>query len=218
VTVLKFFIDTADIDDIRRVAAMGVLSGVTTNHRMFAKRPKSAVEVLQDIAGVVDGPIVVEVVSLDAVGMVEEALSLAAIHKNIIIKVPMTIEGMKAVHRLAAQGVRTAVTLIFSANQALLAARAGAAFVSPFIGRLDDISVDGVELIAEIGRIFGIHGIATEVIAASIRHPIHVSQAAKAGAHIATLPYLVFEQMVKHPLTDRGIERYLADWDTLQKG
>lgn len=214
---VKFFIDTANTDEIKRAAEMGILSGVTTNPSLVAKEGRDFIAVLHEIIEIVDGPISAEVVSLDAVGMVEEALPLAAIHKNIVIKVPMTTEGLKAVHQLAKRGIRTNVTLIFSANQALMAARAGAAFVSPFIGRLDDISVDGVELISDIAQIFDIHAIETEIIAASIRHPMHVTQAAKAGAHIATVPYNVFDQMAKHPLTDRGIERFLADWSTLQK-
>src|SRR5579875_689164 len=214
---MKFFIDTANVDEIRRAAEMGILSGVTTNPSLVAKEGRDFVQVLKEIVEIVDGPISAEVVSLDAKGMVEEALPLAEIHKNIVIKVPMTVEGLKAVHQLAQRGIRTNVTLIFSANQALMAARAGAAFVSPFIGRLDDISVDGVELIADIAQIFDIHGIETEIIAASVRHPMHVTQAAKAGAHIATIPFAVYDQMVKHPLTDRGIERFLVDWSKLQK-
>ncbi|MFB5190999.1 fructose-6-phosphate aldolase [Alicyclobacillus fastidiosus] len=214
---MKLFIDTANVDDIRQAAEMGVLSGVTTNPSLVAKEGRDFVQVLQEIVGIVDGPISAEVVSLDAEGMVKEALPLADIHQNIVIKVPMTVEGLKAVYQLAKRGIRTNVTLIFSANQALLAARAGAQFVSPFIGRLDDISVDGVELISDIAHIFDVHAIDTEIIAASVRHPIHVTQAAKAGAHIATVPFGVLDQMIKHPLTDRGIERFLADWSTLHK-
>ncbi|WAH36886.1 fructose-6-phosphate aldolase [Alicyclobacillus dauci] len=214
---MKFFIDTANVDEIKQAAAMGILSGVTTNPSLVAKEGRDFVQVLKEIVEIVDGPISAEVVSLDAEGMVKEALPLADIHKNIVIKIPMTAEGMKAVYQLAQRGIRTNVTLIFSANQALVAARAGASFVSPFIGRLDDISQDGAELIADIAHIFDLHAIDTEIIAASIRHPIHVTQAAKAGAHIATIPFKVIDQIIKHPLTDRGIERFLADWSTLQK-
>lgn len=209
---MKFFIDTANVSEIKDAAAMGILSGVTTNPSLVAKEGRDFVQVLKEILEIVDGPISAEVVSLDADGMVREGLEYAKMHENIVIKVPMTAEGLKAVHRFASQGIRTNVTLVFSANQALLAARAGASFVSPFIGRLDDISLDGIELIRDIATIFDIHGIETEIIAASIRHPVHVTQAALAGAHIATCPYNVIDRMIKHPLTDQGIERFLADW------
>lgn len=214
---MKLFIDTANVSEIRDAAEMGILSGVTTNPSLVAKEGRDFVQVLNEILELVDGPISAEVVSLDADGMVKEGLEYAKMHKNIVIKVPMTSEGLKAVHRFAQQGIRTNVTLVFSANQALLAARAGASFVSPFIGRLDDISFDGIELIRDISGIFDIHGIDTEIIAASIRHPMHVTQAALAGAHIATCPYKVLDQMTKHPLTDQGIERFLADWSTVAK-
>lgn len=214
---MKIFIDTANVAEIRNAAEMGILSGVTTNPSLVAKEGRDFVEVLKEIVTIVDGPISAEVVSLDAEGMVEEALPLAEIHPNIVIKVPLTAEGLKAVNRLAKRGIRTNVTLIFSANQALLAARAGASFVSPFIGRLDDISYDGVELISDIATIFDLHGIETEIIAASIRHPMHVTQAAKAGADIATCPYAVIDKMIHHPLTDQGIERFLADWSKVSK-
>lgn len=214
---MKLFIDTANVSEIKNAAEMGILSGVTTNPSLIAKEGRDFVAVLKEIVEIVDGPISAEVVSLDADGMVEEALPLTQIHKNIIIKVPMTAEGLKAVHRLHQKGIRTNVTLVFSANQALLAARAGATYVSPFIGRLDDISFDGTELISDISQIFDMHGIETEIIAASIRHPMHVTQAAKAGAHIATCPYAVLDRMIKHPLTDQGIERFLADWSTVPK-
>lgn len=214
---MKLFIDTANTAEIKNAADMGILSGVTTNPSLIAKEGRNFIEVLKEITQIVDGPISAEVVSLDADNMVEEGLPLAKIHPNIVIKVPMTAEGLKAVHRFAQKGVKTNVTLIFSANQALLAARAGASFVSPFIGRLDDISYDGVELVSDIAQIFDIHGIDTEIIAASIRHPMHVTQAAKAGAHIATCPYGVLDRMIKHPLTDQGIERFLADWSTVTK-
>lgn len=215
---MKFFIDTANVGEIAQIAEMGILSGVTTNPSLLAKEGRDMEAVLKAIIEIVDGPISAEVVSLDANGMVEEALPIADLHRNIVIKVPMTMEGLKAVHRLASRGIRTNVTLVFSANQAMMAARAGASFVSPFIGRLDDISVDGVHLIGDIACIFNRHAICTEIIAASIRHPMHVTQAAQAGAHIATVPFKVFDAMVKHPLTDRGIERFLADWSSLQKG
>lgn len=213
---MKFFIDTAHVEDIKKAAAMGILSGVTTNPSLVAKEGRDFVEVLKEIVEIVDGPISAEVVSLDAEGMVKEALPLADIHKNIVIKVPMTAEGMKAVHQLTTRGIRTNVTLVFTANQALVAARAGASFVSPFIGRLDDIGQDGVDLIGDIAHIFDLHAIDTEIIAASIRHPMHVTQAAKAGAHISTVPFEVIDKIIKHPLTDRGIERFLADWSKMQ--
>lgn len=214
---MKFFIDTANVAEIRTAAEMGILSGVTTNPSLIAKEGRDFVETLKEIIEIVDGPISAEVVSLDADEMVEEGLPLAALHPNIVIKVPMTAEGLKATHRFAKRGIRTNVTLVFSANQALLAARAGASFVSPFIGRLDDINMDGVELISDISTIFDIHAIETEIIAASVRHPMHVLYAAKAGSHIATCPFNVLDRMVKHPLTDQGIERFLADWSKVAK-
>jgi transaldolase len=214
---MKFFIDTANVAEIRTAAEMGILSGVTTNPSLIAKEGRDFVETIKEIVEIVDGPISAEVVSLDADAMVEEGLPLAEIHPNVVIKVPMTAEGLKAAHRFAKRGIKTNVTLVFSANQALLAARAGASFVSPFIGRLDDINMDGVELIRDISEIFDIHGIETEIIAASIRHPMHVLYAAKAGSHIATCPFGVLDKMVKHPLTDQGIERFLADWSKVAK-
>lgn len=214
---MKLFIDTANVSEIKNAADMGILSGVTTNPSLVAKEGRDFLQVLKEIVEIVDGPISAEVVSLDADSMVAEGIPLAEIHPNIVIKVPMTGEGLKAVHRFAKRGIKTNVTLVFSANQALLAARAGATFVSPFIGRLDDISYNGVELIRDISTIFDIHGIETEIIAASIRHPIHVTEAALAGAHIATCPYGVLDRMIKHPLTDQGIERFLADWSTVSK-
>lgn len=214
---MKLFIDTANVAEIRNAADMGIISGVTTNPSLIAKEGRDFVETLKEIIEIVDGPISAEVVSLDADAMVEEGLPLAALNPNIVIKVPMTAEGLKATHRFAKRGIRTNVTLVFSANQALLAARAGASFVSPFIGRLDDINMDGVELITDISTIFDIHGIETEIIAASVRHPMHVFYAAKAGAHIATCPFTVLDRMVKHPLTDQGIERFLADWSKVTK-
>jgi transaldolase len=214
---MKLFIDTANVSQIREAAEMGIICGVTTNPSLVAKEGRDFVQTLKEIVEIVDGPISAEVVSLDADSMVEEGLPLAAIHKNIVIKVPMTAEGMKAVHRFSQRGIKTNVTLVFSANQALLAARAGATYVSPFIGRLDDISYDGVELVQDIAMIFDIHGIETEIIAASIRHPMHITQAAKAGADIATCPFSVLDKSLKHPLTDQGIERFLADWSTVTK-
>lgn len=214
---MKLFIDTANLNEIREAAAWGVLAGVTTNPTLVAKEGRDFIEVLKEITAVVDGPISAEVVSLEAGAMVEEALPLAALHPNIVIKVPMTAEGLKAVHQLARRGIRTNVTLIFSANQALLAARAGASFVSPFIGRLDDINQDGMACVQDTAEIFDIHGIECEIIAASVRHPIHVLQAAKAGAHIATCPFKVLQQCIGHPLTDAGIKRFLADWEAVKK-
>lgn len=214
---MKLFIDTANVSEIKNAAEMGILSGVTTNPSLIAKEGRDFIQVLKEIVQIVDGPISAEVVSLDANSMVEEGIPLAEIHPNIVIKVPMTAEGLKAVYRFSQRGIKTNVTLVFSANQALLASRAGATFVSPFIGRLDDISYNGVELIRDISSIFDIHGIDTEIIAASIRHPMHVTEAALAGAHIATCPYGVLDRMIKHPLTDQGIERFLADWSTVPK-
>jgi transaldolase len=209
---VKFFIDTANVDHIRLANDMGILAGVTTNPSLVAKEGRNFVEVLKEIIKIVDGPISAEVVALDSKGMIEEAEQYIHMHKNITIKVPMTAEGLKAVKVFASRGIKTNVTLVFSANQALLAARAGATFVSPFVGRLDDISQDGMGLIRDISDIFRMHNIQTEIITASIRHPMHVTEAALSGAHIATCPYSIFEQMLKHPLTDQGIERFLADW------
>ncbi|QHE53846.1 fructose-6-phosphate aldolase [Pontibacillus sp. HMF3514] len=209
---MKFFIDTANIDEIREANALGVLSGVTTNPSLVAKEGVSFHDRLNEITKEVDGSVSAEVIAEDVEGMLEEAKDLVAIAPNITIKVPMTLEGLKAVKKLSEKGVKTNVTLIFSANQALLAARAGATYVSPFLGRLDDIGQDGMELIKQISDIFDIHGLETEIIAASVRHPIHVTEAALNGAHIATIPLKVLKQLVKHPLTDAGIEKFLADW------
>lgn len=210
---MKIFIDTANVDDIKAANDLGVICGVTTNPSLIAKEGRIFEEVVQEITTIVDGPISAEVISLEADKMVEEALELAKIHKNIVIKIPMTAEGLKAVSRLSKKGIHTNVTLIFSPSQALLAARAGATYVSPFVGRLNDISSDGNKLIGDIASIFDIHGIDTEIIAASIRSPEDVTDAALAGAHIATIPYKVICQMIKHPLTDIGIERFLKDWE-----
>jgi transaldolase len=214
---VKLFIDTANVDEIRAAWSMGIISGVTTNPSLVAREGRDFRQVLEEIVAVVDGPISAEVLSLEAAEMVAEARQLAAIHPNIVIKIPMTAEGLQAVATLAKEGIRTNVTLIFSANQALLAARAGASFVSPFVGRLDDVGQDGIYLVEEIVDIFRQHELSTQVIAASIRHPMHVTQAARAGAHIATIPYAVINQMLKHPLTDAGIARFLADWEAAQK-
>lgn len=211
---MKFFIDTANVNEIREIASWGVLSGVTTNPSLVAKEGRNFKDVLREILLLVDGPISAEVVSLKADEMVEEAKQYYEMHKNIVIKLPMTAEGLKACSRLSAMGVKTNLTLIFTPNQALLCARAGATFVSPFVGRLDDISTDGIALIGDIAEIFDIHGLDTEIIAASIRTPGQAVECAKAGAHIATIPYKVFGQMLKHPLTDAGIERFLADWES----
>jgi transaldolase len=213
---VKFFIDTANVNEIREIASWGVLSGVTTNPSLVAKEGRNFKDVLREILLLVDGPISAEVISLKADEMVEEAKQYYEMHKNIVIKLPMTDEGLKACSRLSAMGVKTNLTLIFTPNQALLCARAGATFVSPFVGRLDDISTDGIQLISDIAEIFAIHGLDSEIIAASIRTPGQAVECAKAGAHIATIPYKVFGQMLKHPLTDAGIDRFLADWESVK--
>ena len=209
---MKLFLDTANVEHIKEANEMGVICGVTTNPSLIAKEGRDFNEVIKEITEIVDGPISGEVVSEDAEGMIKEGREIAAIHKNMIVKIPMTVEGLKAVKVLASEGIKTNVTLIFSANQALLAANAGATYVSPFLGRVDDISMDGMELVRTIAEIFEVHGINTEIIAASVRHPIHVIEAARAGAHIATVPYALVMQMVKHPLTDAGLEKFKADW------
>ena len=214
---MKIFIDTANVDEIRKANDMGVICGVTTNPSLIAKEGKVFTEVVKEITTIVDGPISAEVISLDTEGMVKEALELYEKigSENIVIKIPMTPEGLGAVKQLSEKGIKTNVTLIFSAAQALLAARAGATFVSPFLGRLDDVGQTGMTLIEEIAEIFEIHGIDTEIIAASVRNPIHAIDAAKSGAHIATIPYNVIVQMTKHPLTTAGIEKFLKDWETV---
>ena len=214
---MKLFIDTANVDDIRAANDLGVICGVTTNPSLIAKEGKVFADVVKEITQIVDGPVSAEVISLEAPKMVEEARELVKIHKNIVIKIPMCLEGLKAVKILASEGIRTNVTLIFSAAQALLAARAGASYVSPFLGRLDDIGQPGIALIKDIAEIFMLHGIETEIIAASIRNTIHVLDAAKAGCDIATVPYSVIKQMVGHPLTTAGIDRFLKDWETVPK-
>ncbi len=213
---MKLFIDTANLDEIKEVSEWGVLSGVTTNPSLIAKEGRDFKTVVKEITDIVDGPISAEVISLEHEGMIEEARDLVRIHKNITIKIPMTKEGLKAVSVLSKEKVKTNVTLIFSASQALLAAKAGASFVSPFVGRLDDIGNAGMNVIADIAEIFDIYGIETEIISASIRHPIHVLESAKAGADIATIPYKVFNQMLNHPLTDNGIEQFLSDWESIK--
>ncbi|MCI9493965.1 MAG: fructose-6-phosphate aldolase [Lachnospiraceae bacterium] len=211
---MKLFIDTANVEDIRKANDMGVICGVTTNPSLIAKEGRDFNEVIKEIASIVDGPISGEVkaTTTDAEGMVKEGREIAAIHPNMVVKIPMTVEGLKAVKVLSAEGIKTNVTLIFSANQALLAARAGATFVSPFLGRLDDINQPGISLIEDIVTIFENYGLETEVIAASIRSTVHVNDCALAGADIATIPYSVIEQMTKHPLTDQGIEKFQKDY------
>lgn len=210
---MKLFIDTANVEDIKNANDLGVICGVTTNPSLIAKEGRDFKEVVGEITRIVDGPISAEVISLKASGMVEEAMELVKIHPNIVIKVPICAEGLKATKQLTAKGIKTNVTLIFSAAQALLAARAGATYVSPFLGRIDDIGQRGMTLIEEIAEIFEIHRIPTEIIAASIRSPLHVTRAASAGADIATVPYKVILQMIEHPLTTSGIERFLKDWE-----
>ena len=211
---MKFFVDTANVEEIRKANDMGIICGVTTNPSLIAKEGRDFNQVIAEIASIVDGPISGEVkaTTTDAEGMIKEGREIAAIHPNMVVKIPMTVEGLKAVKVLHAEGIKTNVTLIFSAAQALLAARAGATYVSPFLGRLDDISMPGIDLITEITEIFMMHDIETEIIAASIRNPIHVIDCAKAGADIATVPYKVLEQMTKHPLTDQGIAKFQADY------
>ena len=211
---MKFFIDTAKVEDIRKANDMGIICGVTTNPSLIAKEGRDFNEVIKEITEIVDGPISGEVkaTTTDAEGMIKEGREIAAIHPNMVVKIPMTAEGLKAVKVLASEGIKTNVTLIFTANQALLAARAGATYVSPFLGRLDDISVRGVDLIREIAEIFDVAGIETEIICASVRNPIHVTDCALAGGDIATVPYAVLEKMIQHPLTDIGIEKLQADY------
>jgi len=209
---MKFFLDTANFAEIKEGVALGLVAGVTTNPSLIAREKRNIKEVIKEIAGLVDGPVSAEVVSSVFADMLPEALELAAIANNVVIKVPSNIEGLKTVSALQKKGIRTNVTLIFSANQALMAARAGASYVSPFVGRLDDISQDGIELVQTIADIFAIHKIDTEIIAASVRHPLHVTQSALAGAHIATVPYKVLLNLLIHPLTDAGIKKFMEDW------
>jgi len=211
---MKFFIDTANVEDIKKANEMGVICGVTTNPSLIAKEGRDFVQVIKEIASIVDGPISGEVkaTTVDAKTMIEEGREIAKIHPNMIVKIPMTVEGLKATKVLTSEGIKTNVTLVFTANQALLAARAGATYVSPFLGRLDDISTPGIELIRTIADIFSIHDIKAEIIAASVRNPVHITDCALAGAHIATVPYSVIEQCTKHPLTDQGIEKFQKDY------
>ncbi|WP_242302500.1 fructose-6-phosphate aldolase [Bacillus cereus group sp. BfR-BA-01423] len=214
---MKFFIDTANINEIKEANALGVLAGVTTNPSLVAKEGVDFHERIREICNVVEGPVSAEVISLEADKMIEEGKELAKIAPNVVVKVPMTTEGLKAVKAFSDLGIRTNVTLVFSAVQALLAARAGATYVSPFLGRLDDIGHNGMDLIRQIAEIFAIHGIETEIIAASVRHSVHVTDTALNGAHIATIPANVIASLVKHPLTDQGIEKFLADWEKTQE-
>jgi transaldolase len=210
---MLFFIDTANVEEIKEAQSLGILSGVTTNPSLVAKENVSFHDRLREITAIVSGSVSAEVISLKAEEMIEEGKELAEIAPNITVKVPMTPDGLKAVKALTDLGIKTNVTLIFNANQALLAARAGATYVSPFVGRLDDIGQNGMELISTISQMFDIHGIESQIIAASIRHPMHVTEAALHGAHIATIPFNVINQLCKHPLTDQGIEKFLADWN-----
>lgn len=212
---MKFFIDTANVEEIKKAAKMGFICGVTTNPSLIAKEKRDFNEVIREITDIVDGPISGEVISLEADKMIEEGREISKINPNMVVKIPMTEDGLEAVSVLSKEGIKTNVTLIFSANQALLAARAGASYVSPFLGRLDDIGSDGLILIRDIAEIFNIFNIETEIIAASVRNPIHVIECAKAGADIATIPYGVFAQMIKHPLTNQGIEKFIADWNSV---
>jgi transaldolase len=214
---MKFFIDTANIEEIKKAYALGMVDGVTTNPSLIARENRPFEELLQEICELVDGPVNGEVISLDAEGMVAEGRKLAAFHPNIVVKIPMTTEGLKAVKILSSEKIRTNVTLIFSSTQALMAAKAGASYVSPFVGRLDDISQVGMDLVGDIMHIYGNYGYETEVIVASIRNPIHVVEAALMGADIATIPFKVIDQLAKHPLTDIGMEKFLADWEKRTK-
>jgi transaldolase len=214
---MKFFIDTADVTEIREAHALGLVDGVTTNPSLIAKSGRKFKDVIKEIVSIVDGPISAEVISLDAPGMIKEGKELAKIHKNIVVKLPMTPEGLKACKALTDKGIKTNVTLIFTAMQALLAAKAGASYVSPFVGRLDDISQDGMGIIEDIRTIFDNYGYMAEIIVASVRNPIHVLDSALIGADIATIPYSVMIQLAKHPLTDAGIEKFLKDWESVPK-
>jgi len=210
---MKFFIDTANINEIKEAASMGVLDGVTTNPSLLAREGKDPVETYKEICSIVDGPVSAEVISLDKDGMLKEAHELAKIHKNIVVKIPLTKDGMQAVKILSSEGIKTNVTLCFSATQALFAARAGASYISPFVGRLDDIATSGMELIGQIVQIYNNYAFDTEVLVASVRHPMHIVEAALMGADVAMLPFKVIEQLLKHPLTDKGIQNFLADYN-----
>lgn len=210
---MEFFIDTANVEEIKEVAEMGIITGVTTNPSLIAREGRDFNEVIKEITTLCDGPISGEVISLEAAGMIKEGREVAAIHPNMVVKIPMTTEGLKAVRVLTSEGIKTNVTLVFSPNQALLAARAGATYVSPFLGRLDDIGQTGLEIIEKIAAIFEVHKIDAKIIAASIRNPIHVTECALAGADIATVPYKVLVGMASHPLTDQGIDKFMKDWN-----
>ncbi|MGB9773989.1 MAG: fructose-6-phosphate aldolase [Bacteroidota bacterium] len=213
---MKFFIDTANIHEIKEAAELGVLDGVTTNPSLVAKEGRDFRQLIEEICSIVDGPVSAEVISTDVAGMVREARDLSQLHKNIVVKIPLIKDGLKAVKQLSSEGIRTNVTLCFSAPQAILAAKAGAAFISPFVGRLDDISTSGMELVKQIVTIYRNYQFKTEVLVASVRHPLHVVEAAMMGADIVTMPFKVIEQIIKHPLTDIGLERFLADWKKMQ--
>lgn len=213
---MKIFIDTANIEEIKKAHSWGIIDGVTTNPTLIAKEGRNFLSVVKEIVAIVDGPISAEAVSQDADGMVKEGRELSKIHRNINVKIPVMAEGLKATKILTKEGIKVNMTLVFSANQALLAAKAGAAFVSPFIGRLDDVSENGMGLVRDIVQIFKNYSVTTQIIVASIRHPMHVVDAAKAGAHICTIPFKVIEQMIKHPLTDNGIKRFLEDWERVK--
>ena len=213
---MKFFIDTANLREIREANAMGILDGVTTNPSLIAKEGKPFKDTILEICGIVDGPVSVEVVALEAKGMLREAEEFATWHKNVVVKLPTTKEGLKACKTLTGQGIRTNLTLCFSPNQALMVAKAGATYVSPFVGRLDDISHVGMDLVRQIVQIYSNYGYKTQVLAASLRHPLHVVEAAMAGAHVATIPFKVLDQMIKHPLTDKGLDAFLKDWEKVR--
>ena len=214
---MKFFIDTANINEIKEAHSMGMVDGVTTNPSLIAKEGRDFKEIITEICGIVDGPISAEVIRLDTEGMIKEARELAAIHKNIVVKIPMTVDGLKATRRLAAEGIKTNVTLVFSPLQALMAAKAGATYVSPFIGRLDDISQEGLLLVEQLVEIYSNYAFDTEIIVASVRNPLHVLESALIGADIATIPFNVLAKLAAHPLTDKGIKAFLDDWEKTQK-
>lgn len=215
---MKIFLDTANVDEIREAHALGVIDGVTTNPSLIAREGREFRKVVEEICSIVDGPVSAEAVSLQAEAMIREAESLSAIHRNVVVKIPMTAEGLKAVKVLSRKGIRTNVTLVFSAAQALLAAKAGASYVSPFVGRLDDVGQEGMDLIEQIATIYENYAFPTEIIVASVRNPVHVVQSALLGAHIATVPYGVLRQLLQHPLTDIGIRKFLADWEKVPSG
>jgi transaldolase len=214
---MKFFIDTANINEIKEAHAMGMADGVTTNPSLIAKEGRDFEQVVKEICEIIDGPVSAEVIALDSEGMVKEARHLAGIHENVVIKIPMTVEGLKATRRLSEEGIRTNVTLVFSPLQALMAAKAGATYVSPFVGRLDDISSDGMQLIDQLVQIYDNYGFDTEIIVASVRNPLHVLESAMLGAHIATIPFNVLAKLAGHPLTDKGIKAFLDDWNKMKK-